>query len=512
MTLQGDLRTSYASAYYPQRMTSRSGGAAQRQHQRAAAGRRPAPGTPQSCWCMWQAAPSPPWASQDAARAATCSTPSPTARRGRASGSGRCRDRRRRGAARRRRLDEQLGRRPEPVVDLLPRRRLERDHELHLAGADLGDRALGGVGEPGGRAAAAPSGTGPAGARPTRPRRGARRRRTRRSARPARSPAWTPRRSPGRSAGPPRCRCRRPRRCRRAARSRRAGAGAAPAPPGRRGSRSRTGPCRPRCARRRPRPSAARRSRCPRSTAGRRRGDSPDVWANHASAPDRRAGPRWWCRRPPRPRRCAGRTSRAGGSRPSRSTPGPATRPRPTGWRATGGAVALHPLLPSPASVAHLAGLERDAAQLVVDGVGDHHVVPDLGGDVGRQQAQPVGLVEGRLRGGPVGPALGARPDPVYDGLASPASSTTWWWPASATRTRRRAARPPWPGSAGRRARRSAGRTASRPAAGCPAPRCSSRSSSSSASIAWAWPSPAYCATTYPSGSTSTRVGQARAV
>ncbi len=59
---------------------------------------------------------------------------------------------------------------------------------------------------------------------------------------------------------------------------------------------------------------------------------------------------------------------------------------------------------------------EPDPPQRVVDRVGHHHVVPGLAGHLGRQQAQPVGLVEaGLLRPAVTVPPL-ARTDPTYDG------------------------------------------------------------------------------------------------
>ena len=45
------------------------------------------------------------------------------------------------------------------------------------------------------------------------------------------------------------------------------------------------------------------------------------------------------------------------------------------------GGVAVHPLLSRARKRSHLAGGERDPAQRVVDGVGDDHVIADLGGN-----------------------------------------------------------------------------------------------------------------------------------
>ena len=175
---------------------------------------------------------------------------------------------------------------------------------------------------------------GSAGAPPTRRPPGRRRRRPRRSARPGRWPAWTLRRSPGRSGGSRRCRCRRPRPSRRAAWSRRAGAAAGPAPPGRRRGRSRRARCRRRCAPRRRRRSAATTSRRRRARAASAAVARPDGWANHALSPGRRAALRWWCRPPPLSRRRvdAQELMRAGhGDRPR----GRSARRRPTARTAT---------------------------------------------------------------------------------------------------------------------------------------------------------------------------------
>ena len=360
---------------------------------------------------------------------------------------------------RRRRLDDQLRGRAEAVVDLLSRRWLEGDHQLQRRpprrspGAACGARTRR-CGRP-----AAPSGSRVSRCAPgldddqqvaldVRPARLGQVRRqrgdlaARRVEAPDRAVVGVADRE----------------RCRRAARSRRAGAGAAPARPRRRGSRSRTVRCRPRCrppARRaRRRASAGTRSRCRRARAGRRR------------APARRSA-RTTPRRPARRRSPSlvvpAATSTVAGARvegpqlvdaghrdpdpvlPPGDVPGLESRSAPS--------PCIH-WAPSPASTRTSPVARVMPAQLVVDGVGDHDVVPHLGGDVGRQQAQAVGLAE------PPEAAHARRPP-------RPARR-----PRRARRPRparrRRAAAPPWPGSAGRWARPAAATYGESP--GCSVP------------------------------------------
>ena len=127
----------------------------------------------------------------------------------------------------------------------------------------------------------------------------------------------------------------------------------------------------------------------------------------------------------------------------------------------------------------------------------DHDVVPHLGGDVGRQAAQAVRFTEA------VEAAYDGALRVQLDDLVVPGVRDQHATAGSGTAL------------AGKR--RSVGSTGGAtygesPGCSVPRSRCSATSSASSASIAWAWPSPAYCATTYPSGSISTSVGQARAV
>ena len=94
---------------------------------------------------------------------------------------------------RRRRRDEQLRRRAEPVVDLLPGRRLEGDDELQRPARDLGRPGAGSVcAKPSAVAPAAPSGTrvSRCAADSTTTQVASAVDARRRSARPARWPAW----------------------------------------------------------------------------------------------------------------------------------------------------------------------------------------------------------------------------------------------------------------------------------------------------------------------------------
>ena len=476
-------------------------------------------GTPQSCWCMWQAAPSPPSASHDAARAATCSTPSPTARVER-------RASRVRSVPRPSPSWSSAGGRgghhaagsagPNRSSTFCPGGGLKSTSSSSAA-ADLGDRPLGRCRERpsacGGRGVE----PGSAGARPTR--------------RPARRVAvddgvaglGQPGRQRGEQPG---------RRVEAADRAvvgvghgdravgqhgdARAGAAAAPRRPARRGSRSRRALPDARCG---PPPSShdpqRARSPRPRPTAGRRRRASPDGWANHASASGPstqplvgRAG-----RPPRRVAGRAGRTSTAGGCRPSRPRPGPATRPRPRGSTSRVGrrrpASTAGRRRPRCVTVAVGEPTPR-SAWLTVSATTTSY--PTCAGDVVGQQAQAVGLAEPRRRRRP---STSPRSPAPMRRTTSPRrpSSTRQWWPASAT------SRSP-PGSAialagkrrsrVRRLRRDVRRVAGlQRARGRGARRPARRAARRSRGRA---PRRRSCATTYPSGSTSTSVGQARAV
>ena len=291
---------------------------------------------PQSCCVMWQAGCSTP-SSQEAAVAATCSTPSPDA------ASTRPRDspgpapapldqQLGRGGA-----DDQPGRRPVALVQVLAGRRLEDHLEPQRAGGDGADRALG--------ALRRPVDAQPPERDALEPVRGARDHEQRAvdDHRAARLPHAGRQRGhlvgrAGRSGARRRRRCRAPRRCRRAAGRRPAGAAAGRRRPGRRGGRSRTAPSRRPCPPRRPRrcrgTSAAPTSRRRRTTAGRPHWRARSAGRGRRAGRRRRAAPHPSSR--PAPRRCRppGRTPRAGGCRPSRRRPGPRARTRPTAWTA----------------------------------------------------------------------------------------------------------------------------------------------------------------------------------
>ena len=188
---------------------------------------------------------------------------------------------------------------------------------------------------------------------------------------------------------------------------------------------------------------------------------------------------------------------------------------RSTGQRVVG--VVVHGGPPGPAGAGDgddLAGVQVDAAQQVVDGVGDHHVVA---GDLAPSApAAGTGPAARRTRAS-LGPAVGAAAlagaDPPDDRLAvrrrarrrcgGPSRTTSRVPSGSDDRLA---------GEAQRRSRARRGGTYG------PSPRCRvpfaswvAISSSSSRASPSAWPSPAIDATTYPSGSTTVSVGQALA-
>ena len=413
-------------------------------------------GTPQSCWCTWHAgnsaAPGPRVVARrradrhvQHARRPPSATTSSRSRSGAAAGA-------RHEQLGRRRRHDQVRRRAVPVVELLTGRRGEQHLERQRPGEPR-RWARAACGTPPAPTSSASSGSARRVSRcaadSTTSRTWPRRRRPRprgRSARRARSRASSSCAPPGRSGGPRRCRCRRPRPSRRAARRRRAGAGAARRPRGRRAGRSRTA--------RADRGRARRRSRTRRSAevsesasqSGRRRRSRPARRSARttpaASAPSTSPSlvvPAY--ADDPRPSRVE--ASRAGGRRPSRRRPGRRTRRRPTGWTArsscarTGRRVALHPLRARAGerrARSHVAGVEP--AQRVVDGVGDHDVVPRAGGHLGRQQAQAVRLGEAGRAGGAVDEAALA----VADRGAARSRRRRRARPASGARCRRPAA------------------------------------------------------------------------
>ena len=189
------------------------------------------------------------------------------------------------------------------------------------------------------------------------------------------------------------------------------------------------------------RPGATQRSRSRRTRAGHRSARDPHGWANHAC----RAGP---SRRPSFVVPASDLDAAGTGSNdhswwmPAIATddplapPGDVPRRRERRHRAGDRAGAVpatggrcrRPCVTAPSD-------SRTPRSSVVDGVGDHDVVPDLRRDARRQQAEPVGLCEPRRPAPPSTRPRSPDADPAHHRLAvADASSTSEWWPASATR------------------------------------------------------------------------------
>ena len=196
----------------------------------------------------------------------------------------------------------------------------------------------------------------------------------------------TPCRSPGRSGGPRRCTCPAPRRRRPAARSPPAGAGSGRSRPDRRRGRSRTGPRRPRCGRGSRRPVALQPAQRgglgvddPEPVAGRR----PGRWAGRARRPT--AGPS--CRpstvvparisTPPVRVDAEQQVDAGGGDHEPAVPPGDVPGRRHGRHRAGDRCWRSASAARQVGDGGHLAVREPDAADQVVDGVGDHDVVAD---------------------------------------------------------------------------------------------------------------------------------------
>ena len=297
---------------------------------------------------------------------------------------------------------------------------------------------------------------------------------------------------PGRSAGPRRCRCRRPpravgqhRHAERVLEQRLVGRPVAEAEVEQAGADGGVD------AGRRRRQPQRRRSRCRRARAGRRRAPGRRSGRTRPRPAARRAGPRWWCRRPRRPRRCAGRRSRAGGCRPSRPTPGRRHQATSHGLDSRRGAVALHPLPAVAGERAHLAGGQRDPAQRWFTVSATTTSYPTSAATSAGSRHRPLGsLNRARSR---------ARPRPASATTVSARRAR----PARGGRRPRRGTPPP--ASADRLGREPQVGGLDRPAATYgESPRLQralgavllDAARASSASMAWAWPSPAYCATT----------------
>lgn len=144
---------------------------------------------------------------------------------------------------------------------------------------------------------------------------------------------------------------------------------------------------------------------------------------------------------------------------------------------------------------------EADRRYLVVDGVGDEQVISDVSGNLRRQGQQPLRLVEDLSRAPPR--ALGLEVTLEVDDMVVRRVGDD---DAAVGQGDELA------GEGQGRLPRRCGRYGLSPTRSVPFSRCSATSSPTSAVSPGPWPSPDIEATTYPSGSITARVGQARAV